>query len=229
MERKANSLKGGATTLLGLTLMLSMTAVAQSTSATGEQAKWQGTPAADRAVLYEFASVSDTSKLSEGPVKETCSSYVASSASDPANKTKPLTEEEAVKFAEGVNQELEKKLAKTMSVSVAQPADTPAAGSLVFTGCFVGADSGSAGKRLVGMGLGASRLLAHVRVFYVGTSGPVPVEEFDVTAKGSNKLPPLGAGGLAYNAISDKGKGLQGDSKRMADAIFKTLTKNHLV
>jgi hypothetical protein len=34
---------------------------------------------------------------------------------------------------------LEKKLAKKMSVIVAGPADKPAAGSLVFTGCFVGA------------------------------------------------------------------------------------------
>ena len=228
MEGKVNALKRGATTLLGLTLMLTMTAVAQSESAAGNQAKWHGTPAADRAVLYGFASVSEISTLTEGPVKETCSNYSVPSASTSATKTKPLTDDEVAKFAEGVNQELEKKLAKTMSVSVAQPADTPAAGSLVFTGCFVGADAGSAAKRMLGMGAGASHLLAHVRVFYVGTSGPVPVEEFDVSVKGSNKLPPLGAGGLAFNAISDKGKGLQGDSKRMADAILKQLNKDGL-
>jgi hypothetical protein len=229
MEGKVISIKRPATTLLGLTLMLSMTAVAQSTSATGEQAKWHGTPAADRAVLYGFASISDLPTLAEGPVKETCSDYPVPPASTSGSKTRQLTEDEAVKLAEGVDKELEKELAKKMSVSVAQPGNPPAAGSLVFTGCFVGADSGSAGKRLIGMGLGASHLLAHVRVFYVGTSGPVPVDEFDLAVKGSNKLPPLGAAGLAVNAISDKGKSLQGDSKRMADEILKKLKKDHLV
>jgi hypothetical protein len=200
-----------------------------ASSAMAADKHWQGSPAAKSVVLYPFASVNDTSTLTEGPVKQTCSDYAAPSPSTSAKKSTPPTEDEAVSLADGVNKELSKKLAKKMSVSVAQPADTPMTGSLVFTGCFVGADGGSAAKRLIGVGRGASHLSAHVRVFYVGTSGPVPVEEFDLTVKGSNKLPPLGAGGLAINAIGDKGKGLQGDSKRMADAILKTLNKDHLL
>jgi hypothetical protein len=232
MEGKGNALKRAATTLVGFTLMLSMTAVAQETrSATGvaEEGHWQGSPAPDVAVLYGFANVSDLPTLAEGPVKETCSRYAVPSASTSATKTKPPTEDQEAKLADGVTRELEKRLSKKMLVIVAPPPDKPAAGSLVFTGCLVGADSGNAAKRLVGVGLGASHLSAHVRVFYVGTSGPVPVEEFDLAVKGSNKLPPLGAGGLAFNAVSDKGKGLQGDSKRLADGILKKLKKDHLL
>jgi hypothetical protein len=200
-----------------------------ASGAIAEDAHWQGNPAPSSAVLYGFANLSDLATLAEGPVKETCSNYAVPSANTSETKTKPLTEDETVKLAAGVTKELSKGLGKKMSVSVAQPTDKPTTGSLVFTGCFVGADPGSAGKRLVGVGLGASHLLAHVRVFYVGASGPVTVEEFDLAVKGSNKLPPLGAGGLALNAVSDKGKGLQGDAKRLADEILKQLKKEQLV
>jgi hypothetical protein len=200
-----------------------------ASSAIAEQEHWAGSPAASSAVLYDFASVSELPTLADGPVKETCSQYAAPTDGTSAAKTKPLTEDEAVKFADSVNIELAKKLAKKMSVSFAQPTDKPAVGSLVFTGCFIGGEPGNAAKRLAGVGLGASHLSAHVRVFYVGGSGPVPVEEFDLAVKGSNKLPPLGAGGLAFNAVSDKGKGLQGDCKRLAGAILKRLKKDQLL
>jgi hypothetical protein len=228
MEGKGNALKRAATTLVGFTLMLSMTAVAQETrSATGvaEEGHWQGSPAPDVAVLYGFANVSDLPTLAEGPVKETCSQAAPPESSSATKAIRPTTEDTEVKLAGGVTKELEKRLAKKMPVIVAPP-DTPAAGSLVFTGCFVGADRGNAGKRLVGFGLGASRLSAHVRVFYVGASGPVPVDEFDFAVKGSNKLPPLGAVGLAYNAVSEKKETLQADAKRLADGILKKLKKD---
>jgi hypothetical protein len=114
-------------------------------------------------------------------------------------------------------------------VIVASPADIPAAGSLVFTGCFLAADPGNAGKRLIGLGLGASHLSAHVRVFYIGASGAVPVDEFDLAVKGSKKLPPLGAVGLAVNAVSEKRETLQADAKRLADDILKRLKKDHRI
>jgi hypothetical protein len=198
--------------------------------ATAQEGPWQGRLAPHSAVLYGFAKVSDLPTLAEGPVKETCSHYAVPPASTSATETKPMTEDEEVKLADGVTKELEKSLGKKkMSVIVAGPGEIPAAGSLVFTGCFVNADPGSGGKRLVGMGLGASHLSAHVRVFYVGVSGPVPVDELDLAVKGSNKLPPLGAVGLAFNGVSAKRKNLQGDAKRLADDILKRLKKDHLL
>jgi hypothetical protein len=191
-----------------------------------QEAHWQDSPAPNNAVLYTFANISDLSTMPEGPAKETCSQYAASSASTSATKTKPLTQDEEIKLADSVTQELSKELAKNKLPVIVDPQDAPAAGSLVFTGCFVGADPGSATKRLFGMGLGASHLLAHVRVFYVGTSGPVPVDEFDMAVKGSQKLPPLGAGGLAFNAASEKHETLPADAKRLANDILKRLKKD---
>jgi hypothetical protein len=177
------------------------------------------------AVLYGFGNASDLSTLAEGPVKETCSHAAPAESSSATKATNPPTEDEEAKLADKVAKQLEKKLAKKMPVLVAPP-DTPAAGSLVITGCFMGADSGNAAKRLVGLGLGASHLSAHVRVFYVGASGPVPVDEFDLAVKGSKKLPPLGAAGLAFNAVSEKNETLQADAKRLADGILKKLKKD---
>jgi hypothetical protein len=114
-------------------------------------------------------------------------------------------------------------------VIFALPPAVPAEGSLVFTGCFTGADAGNAAKRLVGVGLGASNLSAHVRVFYVGASGSVPVDEFDLAVKGSNKLPPLGPAGLTFNTLSEKRETLQADAKRLADSILKKLKKDDLL
>lgn len=102
------------------------------------------------AVLYGFANVSDLSTLAEGPVKETCS-QAAPVESSSVTKTNPPTEDQEAKLADKVTKQLEKKLAKKMPVLVAPP-DTPAAGSLAITGCFMGADSGNAAKRLVGLG-----------------------------------------------------------------------------
>jgi hypothetical protein len=180
-------------------------------------------------VLYGFVNVSDLPTLAEGPVRETCSNYAVPSPNTSATQTKAPTDDEEAKLADAVTKELTKKLEKNVSVIVASPADIPAAGSLVFTGCFLAADPGNAAGRLVGLGLGASHLSAHVRVFYVGASGPVPLDEFDMAVKGSKKLPPLGPAGLAVNAISEKRETLQADARHLADDILKRLKKDHRI
>jgi hypothetical protein len=180
------------------------------------------------AVLYGFANVSDLSTLAEGPVKETCSQAAPAESSSGPKSTKPPTEDQEAKLADNVTKQLEKRLAKMMPVIVAPP-DTPSGGSLVITGCSMGADAGNAAKRLVGLGLGASHLSAHIRTYTSvlhRTSGPVPVDEFDLAVKGSKKLPPLGAAGLAFNAVSEKNETLQADAKRLADGILKKLKKD---
>jgi hypothetical protein len=204
-------------------------AIMGSATAIAAERASQGHPAPNSAVLFGFASVSDLPTLAEGPVKETCSHYDVPSAATSATQNKLLTEDKEVKLADGVTKELTKKLAKKMPVIFALPPAVPAEGSLVFTGCFTGADAGNAAKRLVGVGLGASHLSAHVRVFYVGASGSVPVDEFDLEVKGSNKLPPLGPAGLTFNTLSEKRETLQADAKRLADSILKKLKRDDLL
>lgn len=188
-------------------------AIIASTTAIAEGGRWQGSPAPNAAVLYRFANVSNLPTLAEGPVKETCSHYAVPAQNASASKTKPPNEDEQVKLADAVNKELAKRLGKKMSVSLARPADIPAAGSLVFTGCFVGADPINA----------ARHLSAHVRVFYVGASGPVSVEEFDLAVKSYRTFPSVGVFG-----VSDDSKEIL-DAKKLADDILKRLKKDHLV
>lgn len=198
-------------------------------TATAQEGHWQGRPIPKIAVLYGFAKVSDLPMLAEGPVKETCNYYASPSASASAIETKLVTEHEEVKLAAGVTKELRKKLAKKMTVVLARQADIPAAGSLVFTGCFVGADLSNAdGEGLAGIDSGASHLSARVRVFYVGRSGSVPVDEFDLAVRGPKKLADIGAIGLVFNAAIETLKMLQTDTNRLADDILKRLKKDHL-
>jgi hypothetical protein len=82
---------------------------------------------------------------------------------------------------------------------------------------------GNAVERLAGLGLGASHVWAHVRLFSVSASGPVPIDEFDLSAKGSSLLPPMGPMSLGLNAVKEKRETLQADAKRLADDILKRL------
>lgn len=203
------------------------TIVLSVSTAIAEEGDSQGHPAPSTAVLYGFAGVSDLSHLAEGPVKDTCIHSAAPPAGTSANKTATPTEDEEAKLAAEMTKELARKLAKKMPVDVAPLDNASAEGSLVFTGCIVSAVPGNAAKRLVGMGLGASRLSAHVRVFYAGASGPTPVDEFDLSVKGRNVLPPLGPAGLAFNGVSERRETLRGDARRSADEILKKLKKDH--
>lgn len=191
-----------------------------SSAAAGQ--KRTDNPKAKTAVLYGFANVTDLPTLPEGPVKETCSHYATPSGPE----TNPPAQDEAAQLSDSVTQQLSKRLSKKMSVTIARPSDVPPAGSLVVTGCFVRTDRGHAAKRLAGMGMGASHLSAHVRLFYAGASAPVPIDEFDLSVKGSRLLPPLGPVGLAMNAASERRETLQADAKRLADEILKKLKQD---
>ena len=231
MGGKRNAIKRAASKLVEFALILSMTAVAQETqpaTASAQDGHWQGRPAPKLAVLYGFVNVSDLAMLSEGPVKETCRRAIDPAASRSASETEPLTADEEFEVADVVTVELKKGLVKKIGVTFASPPRMPAVGSLVFTGCFVDMDAGSASKRIVGMGLGASQLSAHVRVFYFGASGPVPVDEFDVAVKGSQKVPALGPVGLAFNAARGRKEVLQADARRLAYEILTRLEKDYV-
>ena len=227
MEIKGNVIRRAAINLVAFSLVISIAVVAQESSSlrgSDPQKEWlQGDPAAKRVVLYGFANVTDVAMLSDGPVKETCSQALDPSASMSPTRVKPLTVEQQAKLADNVTEELANGLEKRIPVIYAQPPRMPAAGSLVITGCFVDMDPGSSSKRLIGAGLGSSHLSAHVRVFYVGASGPVPVDEFDVAVNGSNKLSTSGAAGLAFNAFRAKRNALPADATLLADQILKKL------
>jgi Domain of unknown function (DUF4410) len=237
-HNKEESLIGGkssamkrASQLAEFALLVSVTALGQQIQPATDSAKdvrRQSHPAPSVAVLYRFANVSDVAMLSEGPVKETCRRARNLSAMASASGSEGLTAEEEFKAADRVIEVLAKGLDKKIPVAYENPPRMPAVGSLVFTGCFVDMEAGSASKRVVGMGLGASRLSAHVRVFYADASGPMPAAEFDVVVTGTQKIPALGAVGLAFNAGRASNDRLEGDATRLAEEILTRLKQDNL-
>lgn len=173
------------------------------------------------AVLYPFADLGNLSTLPDGAVKETCRH--ASPAGDTA-ATPPYSGE--AELSEIVLQELQKHLSQKMPVRIAQPNEQVTPASIVLTGCFTRIDPGNARARLAGMGLGASHITAHIRIYSVTANGTAPLEEYEVGVKGSKVLPPLGPAGLALNAASERRETLQADAKRLARAILKGMKQD---
>jgi hypothetical protein len=149
----------------------------------------------------------------------------ASGDACPKTPDNNLADSNAQKLVDTISAELQKKLAKKMDARIGQPADELTTGTLVLAGCLTKIDPGNAVKRMAGMNLGASHLAAHVVVQLKTDDGLVAVKEFDATAEGSRKLPPLGVVGVATHAAAERKETLDADAKRLADEILKTLSK----
>ncbi len=136
-----------------------------------------------------------------------------------------LAATDSQKLIDTISAELQKKLAKKMDARIGQPGDELATGTLVLAGCLTTIDPGNAVKRMAGMNLGASHLAAHVVVQLKTEDALVAFKEFDATAKGSKALPPLSVVGVATHAAAERKQTLNADAKRLADEIFKTMSK----
>jgi Domain of unknown function (DUF4410) len=75
-----------------------------------------------------------------------------------------LADTDSEKLIDTISAELQKRLAEKMDARIGEPADQPAAGTLLLAGCLTTIDPGNAAKRMAGMNLGASHLAAHVVV-----------------------------------------------------------------
>jgi hypothetical protein len=148
----------------------------------------------------------------------------ASGDACPKTTTNKVADSNPQKLIDTISTELQKKLAKKMEARVGQPSDELAAGTLLLAGCLTTIDPGNGAERMAGMNLGASHLAAHVVVQLKTEDALVAVKEFDATAEGSRKLPPLGVVGVATHAAAERKETLDADAKRLADEIFKTLS-----
>ena len=124
-----------------------------------------------------------------------------------------------------ISQEIAKKLTSKYEVLAAPHTLPLEAGTLVVSGCLTEVNPGSAAKRLVGMGLGSSRLAAHVVLSRQTGNGLVPVGAFDVAVKGGNLLPPLGPAGLAVHAAKEVRQTMDAQAKKLAGQVVKQLKK----
>ena len=161
----------------------------------------------------------------------------------PAEKSAPGAAPSKLEFdlALDVSKALKKKLAGRMDVlpdagpesagpesagpESAGPESLPN-GALVIVGCLTRTDGGNAAERLVGFGLGASHLNAHVKFLTKTDEGLELVHAFDVKATGRNLLPPISPVGLAVRGVTSFRKTLAADAGKVAGQIASCALKS---
>jgi hypothetical protein len=176
------------------------------------------------AVVLRFAvesqPVTDAAALSAQACPQSSSDASASAAAQPKNLIVDP------KILDEISDEMQKRLAKKMTVMVnPDPKDIPM-GAFVLSGCITRANGGNSAERLVGLNLGASHLGVHVVVLSRTKDGWDPKDTFDVQVKSGDILPPLGPIGLAAHAARDTRQTLSEDAKKVADKVLKQLAKD---
>jgi len=126
---------------------------------------------------------------------------------------------------DAISNELQKKLAEQkMSVTLNPDTSSIPVGGLVVSACIVSADKGSATKRIIGLGWGASRLGAHVVLLSKTTAGFTTLGSFDLEVKGRSFTPPTPVTVAAHAAMAGT-QTLSADGKKLADQIAKKLDR----
>ena len=125
---------------------------------------------------------------------------------------------------DAISNELQKELAKKkMSVMVDPSPDTIPVGSFIVCGSIFNAKKGSPVGRMIGLGLGASRLSAHIDVLSKTERGFTPIDSFDLKLKGRNLSPP-GLGSAAFQAvIMERRQKLSALARKLAGRVVKRL------
>jgi hypothetical protein len=127
---------------------------------------------------------------------------------------------------DAITDELQKRLAKKMSVMVNPNPHSIPPGALIISGCITRATKGNAAGRLIGMNVGASRLAVHVVILSKTTRGTSLVDTFDIKVKGGNLFPPLGPVALGVHVAMDFRQTLSADAKKLAGQILKKYAKD---
>jgi hypothetical protein len=125
-----------------------------------------------------------------------------------------------------ISQKMNERLSKKMTVFVDPSEASIPVGAMVIGGCITRANPGNAQTRLVGMGVGASKLSVHVIALRKTEDGFTPFDDFALDVKGGDILPPLGPAGLAVHAAKDKRQTLAADAGKIADKILKKISSD---
>jgi hypothetical protein len=125
-----------------------------------------------------------------------------------------------------ISQKMNERLSKKMTVIVDPTEASIPVGAMVISGCITRANPGNAEARLVGMEAGASNLSVHVIALRKTADGFQPFDDFAISVKGGDILPPLGPAGLAVHAARDKRQTLSADAGKIADKILKKISSD---
>lgn len=141
----------------------------------------------------------------------------------------------AHKVVESFSESLVKDLQKTgFPVSRGVAGEAPPQGVLAIQGDFQSIDEGNRARRMaIGLGAGASKVVAHVECYLNQASGNSLVTEFQASSQSSRKpgaAETMGAGAApeaaaAVGGVTEMKQGAEGDTDRMAKAIAKQITR----
>jgi len=176
------------------------------------------------AAVFRFsvqpASATDTTS----PSLQACAEdNTRSSVEDPAAQNRVAVDP---MILDDISNQLQQKLSKKMSVMVDPDLNAVPVGGLMVSGCVFQAEKGNKAERMIGLGLGASRLGAHIVVLAKTETGFIPMDSFDVQVKGRTFLPPAGPVGIGVNAAKEFRETLSADAKKLADHIVKRMNKD---
>jgi hypothetical protein len=172
--------------------------------------------------VFRFTAQSETTDTA-APSSQPCSQYTSEAKSSAGAKAPDkLTVDPAI--LDGISNELQKELLKKKMTVMADPdADAISVGSVVVCGRIFKAQKGSPVGRMLGFGLGASRLYAHVILLSKTESGFTHMDSFDLKMRGRNLLPPGISTAVIQAAFMERRQKLPALARKLADRVVKRL------
>lgn len=183
------------------------------------------TPRQPTVAIFRFAVPAETTATA-GPASEVCAQY-NSDAQTSASAAAPAKLTIDPKIPAGISTELQQELLKKkMTVMVEPEPDAIPVGSVIVCGRIFNARKGSAAGRMVGLGLGASRLNAHIVLLSKTEGGFAPIDTFDLRLKGRNLFPPGLSTAATQALIFERRQNLPALAKKLADRVVKRLNSD---
>lgn len=175
--------------------------------------------------IFRFAVQSEMTETAV-PSSQVCSQNT-SAANSSASSTKPDKLTVDPKILDAISNELQQALSKKkMAVMVDPDPNALPVGSFIVCGRIFKANKGSAIGRMIGLGLGASRLNAHIVLLSKSERGFTPIDSFDIKLKGRNLFPPGASTAVLQAAIMERRQNLQALARKLADQVVKRLDKD---
>jgi hypothetical protein len=178
-------------------------------------------------VVYNFTASPDEVKLNQSAPSRVRERVSGASEEDKEKLAQKVVED----FTNTLTKELEKS---GIPVSRGISGDLPPDGSLAVQGEFLAIDEGNRARRMaIGLGAGASKVIAHVNCYLKHASANTTVTEFQAVSQSSRKpgaAETMGAGAApeaaaAVGGVTEMKQGAEGDADRMAKAIAKQILK----
>jgi hypothetical protein len=202
-----------------------LASTAEGQASTAQSASSSGaSPATNTAAVLRFAVEGSQNHDVSALSAKSCPVAPAPTDGQASTEDQPLQVDPAI--LDAISQKMNERLSKKMTVSVDPAEASIPVGAMVVSGCITRANPGNAETRLVGMGVGASKLSVHVIALRKTADGFQSFDDFAVDVKGADILPPIGPAGLAVHAARDKQQTLAADANKIADKILKKISSD---